>query len=507
MADTQSAAHRSFVWSLRLSRLGRHLTGRDTRWPGEHVQRYWHAPVLATPRRSRLIGLAGLVLVLALLGCAGLPRLSAVPQSSTDRATVLGIPNARFFPDTQTPAMIQEAMTARERERKALGIMPGSPLPTASFLAISGGSDDGAFGAGVLTGWTETGTRPDFKIVTGISTGALTAPFAFLGPKYDPELRDVYTSIRPSNVFELRSWLNIPFSDSMADTTPLFRMISRYVNEDMLTAIAREYAKGRLLLIGTTDLDVQRPVFWNIGAIAASGNPAALDLFRRVLLASTSVPVFFPPVMIDVEMDGHRYAEMHVDGGAVAQMFLYPPTVGRLVDLQRGIHARDRRAFVIRNSRLDPEWASVDRRLLTVATRAISTMIQYSGQNDIWRIQTTCERDGVEFNLAYIGSDFKVKRKENFDPDYMRALFDYGHSQARAGYPWYKGHPALSALSSAPRAKSGSRAVGNAQSSAGANSPQSSGLLGAKLGTPREEATVAGPHLHPFPPAVDVGVR
>ena len=388
--------------------------------------------------------IAALLLLALLVGCSGLERTQAVPASLTEKATVLGIPNARFWPDTDGPAMLAEVERARERERAARAAAGlTDPLPAANFLAVSGGSDNGAFAAGLLVGWSGNGTRPSFKLVTGISTGALVAPFAFLGPGYDPQLRAVYTGIGPSDIFEKRGIVSAVFHESLADTAPLYALISHYADAEMLAAIAEEYRKGRLLLIGTTAIDVQRPVMWNIGAIAASGQPGALDLFRRILLASAAVPALFPPVMIDVEADGRHYQEMHVDGGAVAQTFLYPPQIGRMVNLREGALARQRHAYIIRSGRLDPEWATVERHLLPIAGRAISTMIHYSGYNDILRIYATTQHDGVDYNLAYIGRDFTVPHKEDFDPAYMQALFDYGYRQASHGYPWHKQPPIL----------------------------------------------------------------
>jgi hypothetical protein len=377
-----------------------------------------------------------LLLFCCLAACSGPSRLPAVPAALTDQATVLGIPNARFWADTDGPAMLQEAIRARSREN--------DPQAAADFLALSGGSDNGAFGAGVLAGWTELGTRPPFKLVTGVSTGSLIAPFAFLGPAYDPQLRAVYTEITPDDVFESRGLLSAVFHDALTSTDPLFRLISHYANEDMMAAIAAEYRKGRLLLIGTTNLDVQRPVIWNIGAIAASGKPEALDLFRRILLASASVPGVFPPVMIDVEAGGQQYQEMHVDGGAVAQTFLIPAPIGALADLRSKEHARQRTAWVIRNARLDPDWASVDRRLLSIASRSIGTMIHYSGYNDVVRIYFTSQRDGVDYRLGYIGADFNVPHEQNFDPTYMRALFEYGYNAAKKGNVWHNTPPIFS---------------------------------------------------------------
>src|SRR3954470_23235775 len=223
------------------------------------------------------------------VGACSIPaREPAVPKADTERALPLGIPNARFFADADPRPMIEEAQRALEREIAALP--PGKRLGPANFLAISGGGDNGAFGAGLLNGWTQTGTRPQFKGVTGVSTGALIAPFAFLGSEYDGALREVYTTIYPARVYRIRGLTAALFDDAMADTTPLSEVIAKYLDQKMLDAIAAEYRKGRLLLIGTTNLDAQRPVIWDIGAIAASGHPGALDLIRKILRASAAVP-------------------------------------------------------------------------------------------------------------------------------------------------------------------------------------------------------------------------
>lgn len=396
---------------------------------------------LRTALTARTARVLAPLLVVAVAGCTGPNRVAAVPPKLEEDVSVLGMPNARFWADTQGPAMVQEAMRALERGRAMS--TPGTALGQASYLAVSGGSDDGAFGAGFLVGWTETGTRPSFMLVTGISTGALIAPFAFLGPAYDEQLRTVFTTIGPEDVYS-RRWLPTAiFGDALADTTPLFRLISHYANQSMLDAIGREYRKGRLLLIGTTDLDVQRPVIWNIGAIATSGRPEALDLFRRILLASAALPGLFPPVMIDVDAGGRRFQEMHVDGGAVAQTFLIPPQVGTAIT-RGGQLSHQRIAYVIRNARLDPNWSSVDRRLLSIAGRAISTMIHSSGYNDIIRIYFTSRRDGIDYHLTYIGPDFTVEHTTEFDTAYMQALFAYGHAKALAGTGWTQVPPILS---------------------------------------------------------------
>jgi predicted patatin/cPLA2 family phospholipase len=356
---------------------------------------------------------------------------------------VLGIPDARFF-FVRNPAAIERAFTAAgNREAARLGLSPRAMRPVSNLLAVSGGGEDGAFGAGLLCGWTQHGTRPEFNLVTGVSTGALTAPFAFLGPAYDDALRDVYTNVTAANVAERRNLLNAVFNDALADTAPLFKTISRHLDETMMSALARAHDDGRLLLIGTTNLDAQTPVIWNIGAIAKSGHPKALDLVRRILLASAAIPGAFPPVMIDVELDGERFQEMHVDGGAFAQAFLYPAAVGeaRQARQRRGESVRDVQAYVIRNARLDPNWAVVERRTMGILGRAVSTMIFSSGFNDVVRMYFNTQRDGIDYNLAFISADFTGEFTEPFDQAYMRELYDYGEAQARRGFDWSKAPP------------------------------------------------------------------
>jgi len=402
------------------------------------------------PRLDRrgLIGLAVSGLSLA-SGCSTLERGAPMPPAVADQVTVLGIQNGRFWPDTQGEALLREGVQALERERAAARITGSSSggstvnLSPANFLAVSGGGDDGAFGAGLICGWSDSGKMPTSKLVTGVSTGSMIAPFAFLGGAYIGRLRTLYTTIKPEDISEDAGLFGALFGEALADTEPLARLISRYVDQQMLADIAREYARGRLLLIGTTSLDEQRPVIWNLGAIAASGHPGALELTRKVLLASAAIPGAFPPVMIEVDAAGRRYQEMNVDGGAVVQTFLYPPDTGLRVDLRSAEHARQRHAYIVRNGRLDPDWAKVDRRFLKIVGRAISTMIHYSGYNDIIRIYATTKRDGVDYNLAYIEPDFPDMKHEEFDPAYLRALFDYGYAKGRQGSAWHKAPPLL----------------------------------------------------------------
>ena len=390
-----------------------------------------------------------LVLALACLvgtGCSIPDRGDAVPRVDTARAMPLGIPNARFYADGDARLMVDEGMKSGVREAAALRAAGASPtkIPPAYFLAVSGGGDNGAFGAGIINGWTAIGTRPTFKMVTGVSTGALIAPFAFLGSDYDAQLREVYTTMTPEKVFRMRGITAALFDDAMADTGPLAEIIAKYADQKMLDAIAAEYNKGRLLMIGTTDLDAQRPVIWNIGAIAASGHPGSLDLFRKILRASAAIPGAFQPVLIDVELDGKKYQELHVDGGAIAQLFLYPPSID-IASLKR-----ERHAYIIRNARLDPDYAMAERRTITIAGRAIATMLAASGVNDVLRTYFISQRDKVDYNLAYIGRDFEASKKGEFDQAYMNALYEYGVRQIVEGRAWHKHPPGLASPAAVP---------------------------------------------------------
>ncbi|MCC6428982.1 MAG: patatin-like phospholipase family protein [Phycisphaerales bacterium] len=372
---------------------------------------------------------------MALQGCS-LSRGEAVPSDSTNAAVVPGIPNCRFWADShRQPELETLWANSIARERAFLKTQDG-PLPPADFLVISGGGPDGAYGAGLICAWTDTGQRPEFKVVTGISTGALTAPFAYLGSAYDHVLREVYTNVRTDGIATSRGIMAAIFDDALEDTAPLRKLLDKYVNEEMLKAIAAEYAKGRLLLIGTTNLDAMRPVIWDIGAIASSGDPKALDVVRKILVASAAIPAAFPPVFFDVEVDGKKYQELHVDGGAVCQSFLYPPHFHLKHESILHHAQRDRRAWVIRNARLDPQWASTQRQTLRIAARAISALIAAEGQGDLDRMYLTTRRDGVAFRLAYIPKDFNVVPEEPFDPNYMRPLFERAQQDLIAGKAW-----------------------------------------------------------------------
>jgi predicted acylesterase/phospholipase RssA len=394
----------------------------------------WHVTLLAL----------GLLLI---QGCGSVPpRLDAVPPELTAQAEIPGMPGIRYVGGREMSELLKVSveMTRLEQEFLISQGLSGA-LPPVSMLAISGGGDNGAFTAGVLNAWTAKGDRPEFKLVSGISTGALIAPFAFLGPKYDATLKEVYTTISPKDVLVPRGMLAGAFSDAMADIAPLWKLTRKSVTEAFLKEVAAEYAKGRFLLIATADMDARRPIIWDMGKIASYGGPDALNLFVSVMIASASIPVGFPPVMIDVEAGGQQYQEMHVDGGIMAQVFAYPVGISaqQLADAT-GLQ-RDRTLYVIRNARLDPEWAQVERQTMSVGGRALASLIHSQGIGDLFRIYATAERDEVDFNLAFIPSSFNEPHPEQFDNAYMRALYQVGFDTMLEGFPWLKVPPGFHA--------------------------------------------------------------
>jgi predicted acylesterase/phospholipase RssA len=372
-------------------------------------------------------------------GCVGLPRRAAVPIDATQSAFPSKCSESRFWPNLDLAQLYRDAAASDERERETLIAQGKNPakLPPAAFLAISGGGDAGAFGAGILVGWTATGTRPQFKVVTGVSAGALIAPFAFLGDQYNDVLQSVAVSIGPRDVFKIRTLIRAMTSDAFADDTALASLIGKYVTKDILAAVAREYARGRVLLIGTTDLDAGQPVVWNMGAIASCGDPAGLPLFRKIMLASASIPGVFPPVMLDVTVNGRQYQEMHVDGGVLSQVFLFPPSFLRVVTNNYSVNARERSVYAIRNGRIESSWTSVPRRTTFVARRALSALIDTQGINDLYRLEVVSNQEHEGFNVAYIGGEFNYPHNGMFDTDYMRHLFEYAYELAKSGKSWH----------------------------------------------------------------------
>ncbi|ABD88572.1 Patatin [Rhodopseudomonas palustris BisB18] len=384
---------------------------------------------------------AVLVVALSCAGCASLNARNVVPERLADEAELAGMPNIRIWGDASAaPQMItlQHSPKARalSRARGAEG-----QQPRFNVLAISGGGEDGAFGAGLLVGWSDAGTRPDFDVVTGVSAGALAAPFAYLGPSRDSDLKEVFTRYTRSEIYD-PGILPLLGGSGLVDSSPLQGLIASYVDDRFLRDIATERRRGRILLIGTTNLDAQRPVLWDMGRIAMSGHPHALSLFRKILLASASIPGVFPPVHIKVSAEGRNYEELHVDGGVTQQVFV-PSLPMAADDLEVPARRSARRMFIIRNGKVSPEWETIEAGVFSISRRSVSTLIKNQGIGDIYRIYAKAQADGIDFNLAAIPSDLGVKWTKSFDLSYMRALYDEGYRSGVQGYRWIKTPPGL----------------------------------------------------------------
>ncbi|MFA6217842.1 MAG: patatin-like phospholipase family protein [Candidatus Omnitrophota bacterium] len=383
------------------------------------------------------------VFIFILSGCASVRH--AIPPDLLSDARVYGMQDIRAFSGSPSDYFKKDLIKLFAQEEK------GNPSffspktdQTYAVLAISGGAGNGAYGAGLLNGWSESGTRPVFKVVTGISTGAIIAPIAFLGSKYDGQLKEFYTKYSTKHIARIR----IPFSNSFANTRPLERLIERYFDASLLKEIAAEYNKGRRLYVGTTNLDAQRLVVWDMGKIASLGDDKALKLFQKIILASASMPIAFPPVYLKVEVNDKTYDEMHVDGGVTRQVFF-------LYDVLRGFDkafkekGRDASGtkytiYVIRNGYVDPLYREVHDKLVAIADRAVDTMINAQSIGDLYQLYVFAKDGGRgDFNLAYIPATHVSKAKELFDPVEMQALFDLGFKEALQGYPWRKSPPGI----------------------------------------------------------------
>jgi hypothetical protein len=403
---------------------------------------------MSAPRSSMKAlarAVAPIALATSLAGCATLFR-NPVPPELTASATIPDMPEIRAWAGRPSPAMDRDLELSLAQESPA-DFPPGSDgVVRYPHLALSGGGANGAFGAGFLSGWTATGRRPPaFKIVTGVSTGALMAPFAFLGPGYDGALREFYTTVETRDIFAIGSLLvSLLRGDSLADTGPLASLIARHVDAEFLRKIADAHGRGQRLYVGTVDLDAQQFVVWNMGLIAVSGRPEALELFRKVMLASASVPIAFPPVFFDVEAGGQRYDEMHVDGAVAARVFLTGGVFRSSILRERagrGVGRED--VFVIHNGQLVAPPSPTRRSLRGIATRVLEASSRSAVVGDLFRIYAVTLREQAGFHWVTIAQDIDLAGAEVFDPAKMAELYEIGYKAALAGPAWWTDPPGL----------------------------------------------------------------
>ena len=396
--------------------------------------------------RIRICNISLLVAAMLVLFAAGCARtLLPVPRNLTFEAEVANLHEIRSIVERPSPAFQRNLLKSFKQERP--NDFPPGPdgirlYPT---LALSGGGANGAYGAGLLNGWTQEGSRPVFKVVTGISTGALIAPLAFLGSEYDGKLKEFYTTMSSKDIFKKKGIFGAIGGNSLASTKPLARLIAKSIDEDILKAVAEAHARGRRLYIGTTILDSEQFAIWDMGAIASTGPKQALPLFRKIMLASASIPVLFPPVFFDVEAGGQRYREMHVDGGVSTQVFF---VFGALRDFDSD--AREMgldpskigvKLYIIRNGKVGSTWRPVENATFPIAERSIGSLTRMQGFSDLYRLYAITKAKGGDFYLAYIPNDYVPAPKEAFDPVEMNRLFDLGFKEAVNGYPWRKYPP------------------------------------------------------------------
>lgn len=374
-----------------------------------------------------------------------------MPQDLIGKARVSGMPEIRTVLGVPNPELQKSLIESIINDKPGDYPVDSKGDRVYPMLAISGGAANGAYGAGLLKGWSDEGTRPRFKVVTGVSTGAIIAPFAFLGKDYDATMENLYTTMSTKDVMRPKGPLQALFGDSFASSRPLVRELDKYVTDDMLVRIAEEHRRGRRLFVGTALLDSQRFVVWDMGAIAARGDR---KLFREVILASASIPMIFPPVYIHVEAGGKVYDEMHVDGGTITQMFtIYKilesaeeNAAAMNIDIRKlGIDPAKIKGsyYIIRNGYFDPGYKAAKDTIASIAERSFDTMINYQGIGDAYRIYAFMQNRGNDYNLAFIPGDFRPASKEDFDPRAMKALFDRGYQDAVKGYNWKKTPPGM----------------------------------------------------------------
>ncbi|MCA0200658.1 MAG: patatin-like phospholipase family protein [Proteobacteria bacterium] len=305
----------------------------------------------------------------------------------------------------------------------------GRPL---EILSLSGGGANGAYGAGVLYGWSQHGDRPTFDVVTGISTGALAAPFAFLGPAYDEALKAGYTGGQSADLLDFRGFLAF-FRPSLFSGGPLERLVTDLVDDRVVAAVAKEHRAGRRLLVGTTNLDTQTLTLWDMGAIALVGGPQATQLFRRVLIASASVPGIFPPVMIDVQAKGRHFTEMHVDGSAVTSFFAVPDSLLLWTDQETG--EMKARLYVLVNGALDVAFVVTPNETLSILRRSFDVASKTNTRTELTAVAAFAKRNGLDLSVSYVPPGMNPSPLD-FNQQRMTALFEKGRSLGAGGAAW-----------------------------------------------------------------------
>ena len=387
-----------------------------------------------------------------LTGCADRRRVRA-PDVLLDPEATVDL-NATTEEDYSRSREALESAVARLRANQANDIDPNRKHY--NVLALSGGGSYGAFTAGVLNGWTASGQRPQFDIVSGVSTGALIATYAFLGPQYDRALRDYYTTTTSEDIYRKRCKAVGLLSDSFVSSEPLARQIETSITPQLLAQVTQAHLEGRRLFIGTTNIDTGRLVIWDMGAIASSGKPNSLDLYHKIVLASASPPGLFPPVPIEVTVNGQTYTELHADGGTTAQVFFRASMIPLDPSAYRpgGAPLTGSCIYVIVAGKAFPDPQSVERNTLKIASSSLGALTYAQTRNDLVRIYTLSLLTGMDFHMTEIPQNWPIQEDNmNFDPASMTCLYNRGFQLAMGGQAWADVPPVLDASQqSIPRA-------------------------------------------------------
>jgi predicted acylesterase/phospholipase RssA len=370
--------------------------------------------------------IAVLFICLTLQGCAhtAIREPTSSEGEAPDAIRTLGA-------DQRFSTLPSESVARRVRAERV-----GQPV---NILALSGGGADGAFGAGALVGLTRSGLRPQFSVVTGVSTGALIAPYAFLGPDWDDKLVEVYTSGRAEHLLHSRG-LAALFGSSLYSGTPLKQLVDRYATDALIQAVAREASTGRLLLVATTDVSTGEPVIWDLGSIAMNGGAGARELFRDVLVASASVPGLFPPVVIRVQEQQALYEEVHVDGTVALPFFVPLAFVEPAREAGESSHGAN--VYVIVDGRLSEQSAPLRLRTRSILSRSVSAGLNHMLRTTLELTATDAELDGAHFQFAAIPLAYPQVDSFDFRAPIMRSLFQFGYRCAKEGRLWTSSHSA-----------------------------------------------------------------
>jgi predicted patatin/cPLA2 family phospholipase len=383
------------------------------------------------------------LLVLLAVGCYGRLRDQPTPIQAGYNPVELLEPVGEREADTQLD--LKDLYTVAEQWRQAR--KPAVLPPERNVLVLSGGGSYGAYSAGVLYGWTQAGTRPAFDVVTGVSTGALIAPFAFIGCEYDEQLRQVYTTLRNKDIFRIRKTIRLLFlaTDSFADNSPLAGVIQQYITPEVLQKVAAAHAAGRRLYVCTTELESRRPVYWDMGEIACRGTPEALELFHNILLASSAIPGFFPPVRIPVTVDGQQLEELHTDGSVSNALFFRPPHVPKECrDNPDKTCLYGSNVYILVAGKIYADPDRVKPRALSIASTSASALIYAETRGDLFKLYTACLLTGMDYHISAIPPDMPVPfASTDFNGEKMQGLFESGVKWVTSGPGWRTTPPGL----------------------------------------------------------------